>query len=334
MHIWGIDGSDVGLDNLNSSISPWDAVVDARTATTRGRIFPNVTDALNAGHRSIIVRSGSYPGFTVPAGEHVNIEGDRRPIISSGVIEDGARFTSQITIDSFGNRLCRLGAVMTGAQSYGLRVTDGRHQIIEQCSVAGVNGASTTNFKMTGPMWHSVVRDCYFNSGGNGILISATGASDTIRGIKLEGNNISGCAGNGIGLLDFGDADNSHHRDVTLFDNLITSCAKYWGHGVFVDQFSGAKILANTVMYSGSSDNNNDAHGIYVAAPPSTPLARSSLSLNRVMYSQGYGIAISEASTRVAVGGNISVNNYGGNYAHCSHCPGYDDGTYGSNVGA
>ncbi len=335
MHHWGIDDTDVSTENLNATLTAFDAVVDARVSQSDGAVYPEVAEALADGHTSIIVRDGVYPGFTISSSQGVNIRAVRRPIFSGGVVASGARFSSKITVQSGWNYLWGLGVNIAGVDDIGINLQWGIHNAVDLCMVAGPGSdvANGSGILLGGDAYDTEIRRCYLSGVGNGIRVSPE-LTEVFSAPRIVENMIYDVAGHGILLQDFDGTDTQAHRDVNVVGNLVHSAARRWGNGLTVEGRAGGKLTLNSVQYTGTGGQNNDAHGIFVEAPSAIPNCRTSVETNKVITSAGFGIAMSVATSRVAVGGNISVANQAGNYANCQNCPGFvSTGSFGSNVG-
>lgn len=331
MFIWGVDGLGMSAVELNSGLTVFDAVVDARIGAASGAVYPSIVSALADGKQSILVRDGTYAGFTVN-NSGVHIQAVRKPMVSSGDITAGVKITGLITVNEPGCTLLGLG--VSAGTGGGIILNNSVDQVVDLCAVlsTGVNTATGINIK--GDVERSLVQRCRIGNMGNGILVGPTISQQT-RGLRLVGNFIEDCSGYGIGVFDYDGSDLVHYRNTEVEGNYILRAADEWGSGILVEAATGARVIGNFVQSCGSPSDNPSGHGIYVQAPPAIPNVRSIVEANHSMFNNGYGLVMSALTSRVAVTGNVSTGNYAGNFANCGSCPGYNlAGSYGTNVGS
>lgn len=329
MFRWGIDGSGVGFEELNSSLAAYDAIVDSGIASATGQIYPTVTAALADEARSILVLDGVHSPFTLSV-DGVTIHGLRKPLISGGVVTTGPRFTGGITINSKRNRIARLG--MNISSGIALQVNEGRYQIIEECAIAGADQLNAGGINFNAPAYDTIIRGNEITGVSNGILVQPA-ASEEVDGVSVLFNWIHEVGGVGIGIMDSAGTDNVNDRNVLVLGNRLKYPAQRYGQGILVEAAASAQVIANHVSNAGSVAYNTSGAGIYVQVPPASPYLRSIIEANKVYGSRGYGIASSAATSRVVLNGNFAVGNASGNYSNCGSCPGYviyGSGTNGS----
>ena len=148
--------------------------------------FHVVQDAIDAGHKSIFVRVGTYPGFDIDQVK-VHVYGEN----SGDVIFDGGVAEHAILLSSNGGGVVNLACKTTagGGQSYdALRISGGQDNIAQQCSVLGSDNYGI----ITNSGVRNRVIDCYVNSSVDDISIYPKGGQSIVRGCQTVGGTY-GC---------------------------------------------------------------------------------------------------------------------------------------------
>lgn len=314
-----VNGDAVNNALLNS-LGPFDAIVMAGV-TQSGRVYPTVADALTAGHKAIGVQDGAYAaGFTVST-SGCRIVGIDRP--NGGLtLNGGPRFAGEIVIDASYTTIENIGVGATGTN--GIRATsNASHVAIVRCHVGSPTGhgiwiAGGTNV---------LVDNCVLVGGAAadcGVYVRPASASQTWDGIVVRGCWIYDWLGAGVALVNAG-SDTTVIRDTLITGNSIRNAGKGWTAGVYVESNFLARVTDNSV-YACGAVGVNDASGIRINTPSTSPRAFSLASGNRSYQNRGYGISVGAVCDDVVVVGNTVLGNGVGQYQNCGSCPGYASG--------
>lgn len=313
-----VNGDQVNNATLNSLMG-FDAVVSSSVATTTGRIYPTVADAMAAGRRAILVQPGNYAsGFTVTASGTRIVGLQRVTGISGSAVSGGAKFGGKITIAANYVRLEHLAVSEPGDDCFLVDSGSDVLGTIAHCVGVGASG-DYCGVRINGAYATQVI-GCNFYANANGIKVTPDAIGSTWTGIILRDNWIWQNRMSGILLEEFG-GDTTTNRQVLIEGNTIRDCCTSGGAGIYVENAHNARIIGNEIYSNG--DGDTDANGIYVVKSNSN--YRQSIIGNIIQENTGYGIALS-ASTYGAycsiVGNNVRANGIGG-LSNVANCPGY-----------
>ncbi len=307
-------------DALLNSLGPFDAIVMAGV-TASGRIYPTVADAITAGHKAIGVQDGAYAaGFTL-SGNGYRIVGIDRPV-GGTTVTSGPRFGGEIIIESSYCTIENLG--VTASAGNGIQVTAAAsHVLIRDCHVGS---PAAQGIWIRGGL-NVVVDHCILvggTVGDNGILVTPSSASGTWDTVIVRDCWFWDWLGSGIQVNNAG-SDTTVARYTHLLGNTIRNVGKSWGSGIVVQSHQIARVIGNSIFTCGAA-GVNDASGIRIETPSTSPRAFSVVTGNQSYGNRGYGISLGAANDDVVVAGNIVLANGIGQYQNCSSCPGYASG--------
>lgn len=222
MRNWATDSGGVGSEELNGTLSVCDAVVDDGMGTDDANVFGDISDALAAGAKTIMVLPGSYSGFTISS-DNVSIRGVAPVMSGSGTANvavingsitkaanmDGVHLenlalhpTTGAALTHYDGRDCVYrGLHAYGGTSYHFLFNESWDRVlVEDCT--SVNGASQgfrLSYAMTAQSWHSLFRNCRVQgAASNGFSI---GSSDTGTGWRYT--NLVNCSAWDVGNYGF-----------------------------------------------------------------------------------------------------------------------------------
>ena len=307
---------EVNPANLNRTFAADALVIPG--ASQSGSIYPNISDALTAGHKAIAMASGSITEDVAISGNNIHLFGMSCPHYSGAALSGGPRVTGKLTITGHGILVENIGfqnsandgALLTGNNvilrnvvicnptDHGVRAVVGYHNItVENCKIRGDGNEM------------------------NGILVVPLEASSTTREIRLYKNWIYGFGESGILLYDYG-SDTTGTRNVMIDGNTIDDCGvAATAAAIKIGSYFRARVINNLCFSSGNETYASD--GIYCAAPNAGEFCGVIVEGNTITNNVGYGINLASAVDEVLVGLNFVKNNTAGEYNNCGSCPGY-----------
>lgn len=312
MKIWAPGTNQVNDENLNQAFAPA-AIVDSSVSTATGAIYPDVSAAVAAGHKSIQVNPGTYSGFTLST-DGIRVFCPSKVMLSGNTIIGGAIFSSAITMNSKYCEIENLG--VQGVTSTGIKVSKDQNDL-KGCWAAQCDGIGI----LLESSWAINVSRCGSVENYIGIRVLPGGAGDNMLAAYLEKNWITSNDTMGIHISEYG-SDTTGWRNVNvernwIYGNAVASASA----GIQVDAGAGAMIVGNDV--SGNGQSGIQSHGIRVHTPNTTNSVSTEVRGNFCTGNYGAGISIGTESDDVVVVGNRSRANALGNYQNCTNCPGY-----------
>jgi len=315
MHIFGVDDSSVNAANLNSLLSVYDAVVSASVGTASGDVYPTISSAISAGHRSIAVVPGTYTeDITLSSGNQI-IDGVG-PVIEGWTGTKEVKIVGQITISSSiaGIELRRLHILPPSGKFAIYHNSAGRDCYYEK--IYAWNGDSN-HFEFNTRYADFTMRDCHsYNCGANAFRISDNVDAHSTRG-TFDNCHAYGATGNGF-FIGGNDADTSHYKEFALINCKAFACAESYGHGFQIGKYFRGVILGCV------SAANVAGSGFYFWDPGTTGYARTVVAC--VARGNGqYGFARSAAGGAAAgdeaYAGCYAVANSAGQWANYVSTP-------------
>lgn len=298
--------------NLNQAFAPDAIVISGVTAS--GATYPQISDALAAGHKNIYVTDGSYTAFTVST-EGTRIVGDGSLKVSGSTIAGGPRLSGDITISANHVQILGLGLIGT---TYGITAAATRQDLLIQGCIfatAGIPGIS-----LVGGHDIRIIRNSFID-GTDGISISPLAAGTDVDGVEIHGNFMHDLSGFGILLDHYAATDSIRTRICTVTNNTIYQCASTSGDAIRVSERMGAVISNNQLKTNGSATNAAD--GIRINASASTPLLGCTVIGNWIYNNYGSGISRAVDNANSPLYGNICLQNQVANFVNCANAPGY-----------
>ena len=253
MHLWGVDGSEVSVANLNSTLTPFDAIVDGNLGATSGDAYATISAALAAGKRSIVIRPGDYT-------ENVTIDNTCTQLIGLGtgisrtvtnlvVTIEG---TLTVTSNAYG---CRVSNMIIEPQGSGYGIG---HSGPRDCVYDNIHcyGGSNNHFYLAN-YDRLLMRNCTsYNAGDHAFrFVDAVSAS-------CDATNIIGCqARNSYGMgFSVGGETGTYVKDVNFIGCLARGCGEVYGYGFGIGGWNRGSLI-------GCRAYACDSHGFYFYDP-------------------------------------------------------------------
>lgn len=308
---WGVDGSDVSLANLNSTLTPFDCVVDG-SATASGRRYQTITSALSAGMRSIFVRAGTYTENVTISNNCVRIFGEKRPRIASATsLTDGTIITGAISIGTVVQcHISNLGII--GTTGSVLAHGAGSYNTLEGIVIVGGTGPHFvfSDFDRV------ICRDCEsYGSLQQGFIFPHATTKSNDRSV-FDNCRVYSAAGESWWLGDNTDPSANFKRATFL------NCGAYNGNtGWGVAWAIGRRMQGHWI---GCTAQANNGHGFWLANPGATTYRRSFLGCHALAQTGTAVGFVRETSSFTAADtlvGCVSQGNAGGNWTNWAGQP-------------
>jgi hypothetical protein len=325
------NGDEVNNANLNSTFG-YDAVVDA-AMNDDGAIYDSINDAIDAGHRNILVRPGVYTESVAIDQSTVRLTGARVPY-SPGAedITGGAIIHGQLDISSSCVEVSNLA--VEDHSSYGVHVDrNASHVILRNC-ISNDNAGAAFVIEATNNVY---LERCFagWNAAGFYTRVDPDNDADHMSGITMYGCWAYYNLGSGFQIQ-----ANTQATHPQVVCSLFGCTARSNGRtataaGIYLDNQNNTGWTQVIGCFSGwNGDSGYPSYGIRVTRANGTNV-RAVIADNMVAGNYGAGIALDTASAKVILNGNVSRANSGGNYQNCASSPGYDltGLTYGINIG-
>lgn len=324
MKIWAAGSNGVDNANLNSTF-PVDAIVDAAVGTASGAIYPTLTAALAAGHRSIYVRTGTYNEAVTIANNYTTIVGEQQVSTSVGG-GTGPVFQQTLTVNADFVRLFSLGVAPASGDGIAITTGKGYYSRIYDCAVYAPPGQGFA----WGISYDLVFRDCRVYSDqvvGNGFYMAPDTTSSVAHAITLEHCIARNMGGWGFWI----EADRTSGaalRFVSLIDCHATACSRAWtSGGFFIGGRDNVDLIGCHAHGCGNSGSAISSSGFRFGFPgTSSPSIFTRAIGCEASECYGIGFNLDSATPRVSLLGCRARGNTT-DFVNATSCPGYASGT-------
>ena len=308
MYLWGVDGSETSIANFNSTLTPFDAIVDNNLGATSGDAYASITAALAAGKKTIAVRPGLYTDSPSISDSYVRIYGLGTGI-SSFATSSCVRIQGTVTVTNaaYGVQISNM-IIEPQSSSYALSHSGQRDCVYDNihCYEGGNNHFQFTLYDRL------LVRNCTSRNAGDHAFRFADAVAQICTKTVLVGCMAYYSYGDGFSG---GGATTGDAKGVTMLGCVAHNCGTGYGYGFRI----GGRHRGSLV---GCEALSNVSHGFYYDDPASAYVEFTTTGC-RARNNGGYGFARPGTFSGAghAIAGCSSILNSSGGYANWGGTP-------------